>query len=293
MSAAEKIMFPVPRIAFRTVALAMNLSPVSERSFQFASEIARRYAATLLIAYIVPAGQVVDYPRDVEELKERLGKRLLQGVGGALPDIRQEVLIQHGAPCPLLIRYSSQNKADLIVLGPRDLTEPEKLIEGSMAEEIAHRVTVPVLTVGPKVCKGPEFKRVLYLTDFTFTSIRAIPFAVSIAESYGASLELLHVNDPDTGETPHEAAKKMHEFVQEEITNHGFGGVFGRLNLQFGQRTDRIVEFASDRDIDLLVLGQKRTSAIRARIAAHLTQGVASSVASLAPCAVLTVSDSA
>ena len=124
MSAAEKIMFPVPRIAFRAVTIAMDISPVSERSFQFASEIARRYAATLLIAYIVPAGQVVDYPREVEELKERLGKRLLQGVGGELPDIRQEVLIQHCAPCPLLIRYSSQNNADLIVLGTRDPSFP-------------------------------------------------------------------------------------------------------------------------------------------------------------------------
>ncbi len=293
MSTAERITFLVPRLAFRTVMLAIDRAPVPRRSFQFASEIARRFAATLLIAHIVPAGQLVDYPRDVEAFEEKLGKGLLESAGGTLPDVRHEVLIQHGAVCPLLLRYAVQHSADLIVLGTRDRAGLEKLIEGSLAEEMAYRATVPVLAIGPNVSKEPEFKKVLYLSDFSSTSTRAIPYAVSFAENCGASLELLHVDDPDTSESPHEAARRMKQFIREEIDNRGFGEGFGRPNIQFGQRIERIVEFASDRKIDVLVMGQKRTSAIRARIAAHLAGGMAYKLMALAPCAVLTVSDSA
>jgi len=292
VSTAETIMFRAPRLAFRTVMLAVDLSPLPERPFQLALKIARLYAATLLVAHIVPAEQVVDYPGDVDRLKVKLGKRLLQGVGGELPDVQQEVLIQHGDVCPLLIGHAAQHHADLIVLGTRDPVGLEKLIEGSVAGEVAHRVTVPVLTVGPKVFKAPEFGRVLYLTDFSDASAHAIPYAVSFAEDCGAALDLLHVNDPDTGETPHEAARKLREFVRDEIRNRGFGEVFGRMNLQFGPRTERIVEFASDRKIDIIVMGQRHTSPTRARIGAHLAGGMAQSLIALAPCAVMTVSDS-
>ena len=84
----------------------------------------------------------------------------------------------------------------------------------------------------------------------------------------------------------------MSRFVREEIRNRGFGDVFGRVDLQFGQRTERIVEFARDRKIDLIVMGQKHTSPIRAQITSHLPGGAAYNVIARVHCAVLTVPNS-
>jgi nucleotide-binding universal stress UspA family protein len=85
----------------------------------------------------------------------------------------------------------------------------------------------------------------------------------------------------------------MSKFVRDEIGGRGFGDVLGREELQYGERTERIVQFAADRNVDLIVAGQKHTSGILAWIAAHLPGGVAYNLAAEASCAVLTVPDSA
>jgi hypothetical protein len=104
---------------------------------------------------------------------------------------------------------------------------------------------------------------------------------------------VLDVNDAGTDKTPRRAAERMSIFGRDEIRGHGFGDVIGREELLFGERTERIVQLASDRNIDMIVMGQKHTSEIRARIAAHLPGGVAYNVIAKAQCAVWTVPDSA
>jgi nucleotide-binding universal stress UspA family protein len=272
----------------------MDLSRASLRAFQFASEIAVRYSATLLITDIVPAEEqfLVNYRRVMNDLEEEIRKSFPRAGGTESLDVRRIVLINHGGIGSSLAVGASQQNVDFIVLGTHGRTGLKKFTEGSKAEEIAQSVTIPVLTIGPEVSRSPGFKKLLYVTDFSSTSANAIPYAVSLARMYGASLDVLHVNDPGFEESPRQAAEGISRFVRDEIRNRGFSDVFGREELLFGERTERIVQFAADRNVDLIVMGQKRTSAIRARIAAHLPGGVTYNVITQARCAVLIVPDS-
>jgi nucleotide-binding universal stress UspA family protein len=294
VSTADTIMPPSRRLAFRAILLATDLSPASQLAFRFASDIARRYNADLLITHKAPGMEREGgiFQRAVDEMDESLGWNLSESEDGQRRTIRPDILINHGSLAALLSESAAQRNVDLIVLASHGRTGLEKLSEGSKAEEIAYSVNLPVLTIGPKVSRVPECKRLLYLTDFSSTSAHAIPYAASLAGKYGASLDILHVNDPDTEETPRDVGEGMSRFVRDEIRNRGFGDVFGRVDLQFGQRTERIVEFAGDRKIDLIVMGQKHTSPIRARIASHLPGGAAYNVITRVHCAVLTVPNS-
>lgn len=291
MSEAEPIMPPVPRLTFRTILYALDLSRASLCAFRFASEIAARYAATLLITHIVPAEEQLrsEYRRAMDALDEMLSESLVESGGLEVRDIRRDILIKQGSIGPALGMGAAQHNADLIVLGTHGWTGLQKLTDGSKAEEIAHSVAIPVLTIGPRVSRGPGFKRLLLVTDFSPISANPIAHAASLAEKFGASLDVLHVNDPDSEETPREATERMAEFIRIEIRKQGFSAVIGRSDLQFGRRSERIVQFATDQNIDMIVMGQKRTSGIRARIAAHLAGGLAYDVITRAPCAVLTV----
>ena len=270
-------MSPIPQLAIRTVLFAMDLSPASLRAFHFASEIAVRYEATLLIADIVPAEEklLTEYRRLVDDLEQKIGMSFRQAGGGKIRDIRRNVLIKHGGIGSSLAVEAAQQNVDLIVLGTNGWTGLRKFNEGSKAEGIAHSVAIPVLTIGPKVSRGPELKRLLYVTDFSPTAAKAIRYAVLLARKYRASLDVLHVNDPGTEEMPRQAAERMSIFGRDEIRGRGFGDVIGREELLFGETTERIVQFASDRNIDMIVMGQKHASEIRARIAVHLPGGVA------------------
>jgi nucleotide-binding universal stress UspA family protein len=280
---------------FRTVLFAMDLSPSSLLAFHYAAEIAHHFAATLLLTDIVPEEEkaLPEYGSVMAKFEEEIGMSVRETEGGELRDIRPNVMIKHTAIGSSLAAVVAQHNADLVVLGTHGRVGIQKVNEGSKAEEIAHVVTVPVLRVGPRVSRAPKFKRLLCVTDFSPTTANAILYAVSFARWYGASLDVLHVNDPGTGESPREAVEGMSNSVQYEIRRHGFDDVFCQEEVLFGESTERILHLAANRNIDMIVMGLRHTSEIRARIAAHLPGGVAHNVIAKAQCAVLTVPDSA
>jgi len=279
----------------RAVLFAMELSLSSLRAFHYASEIARHFEATLLITDIVLEEEKSspEYKRVMDKFEEEIGMSSREVAGGEIRDIRRNVVIKHTAIGSSLAAVVAQHNVDLVVLGTRGRVGIQKVTEGSKAEEIAHVVTVPVLTIGPNVSRAPELKRLLCVTDFSPTAATAIIYAVSFARRYGASLDVLHVNDPGTGESPREAVEGMSKFVRDEIRRPGFDDVFCQEEVLFGESTERILHLAANRNIDMIVMGLRHTSEVRARIAAHLPGGVAYNVIAKAQCAVLTVPDSA
>ena len=92
---------------------------------------------------------------------------------------------------------------DLIVLGTHGRTGAEKLLLGSVAEEIFRRSPVPVLTIGPGVRSSTHnagrFRRVLFATDLSPESLAAAPYAITLAQENQARLALLLVmRKPDS-----------------------------------------------------------------------------------------------
>ena len=142
------------------------------------------------------------------------------------------------------------------------------------------------------------FKTILVATDFSDASELALEYARVLAQRFGAGLRVLHVV-----ETPvplgselyiPEAMSVTERAVQEgqhhlAVTLAGVTGddVIGQVLV--GTAAKKIVEYAADHDIDLIVMGTHGRSAL-----AHLIMGsVAERVVRTAPCPVLTVHENA
>ena len=85
------------------------------------------------------------------------------------------------------LRYIAEAySADLIVIGTYGAEQWNLLVMGSVAESIAHSASCPVLTIGPRVFRGPKFqaslKHIVYATDFSAEAAHAAPYALSLAE---------------------------------------------------------------------------------------------------------------
>ena len=70
------------------------------------------------------------------------------------------------------------------------------------AEEILHTVPCPMLIIGPKVtqmklAKG-EPERIVYVTDFTISSLDGLAYALALAQDYDAQLRFVHVSEETT-----------------------------------------------------------------------------------------------
>ncbi len=142
-----------------------------------------------------------------------------------------------------------------------------------------------------------EIKNILFATDFSETSKKALDTAAYLQRALGASLHVVHVFDPSAFEMP--APYYFMPGVEEWIDKH-FSGIrnHGRTALddllpELGERASghflegraakQIVQFAKDHDIDLIVMGTHGHKGFN-----HLVMGsVAEHVLRNAPCPVM------
>jgi nucleotide-binding universal stress UspA family protein len=88
--------------------------------------------------------------------------------------------------------------ADLLVMGTHGRGGLDRLLLGSVAEKVLRKARCPVLTVPPQGAGAPAdipdlFERILCPVDFSESSLKALTYALSIAQEADARLLLMHV----------------------------------------------------------------------------------------------------
>jgi nucleotide-binding universal stress UspA family protein len=292
MSTASPLL--ASKIALRNILFATDLSPGSLLALPFAASIAQRYAGKLFLAHILPNEDYASVSSESRATLDRLESGAKEGLVGALGTLRNvdhEILTDHGSLRSRLLAVAEKCRVDLIVIGTHGWRGVKKLLRGSTAEEVACAASRPVLIVGPHVSTPPEFNHILYETDFSPMSARAIRMAFSLSETYDASLLCLHVNDWDSMEPPIAAASKTVEFFDEQVHRYRGSRLAERckLRVEFGSRPERILHIAATHAIDLIIMGVPSSNGIRARIASHLPGSAAYDVVAEAACPLLTV----
>jgi nucleotide-binding universal stress UspA family protein len=186
-----------------------------------------------------------------------------------------------------------QNGIDLIVVGTHGRRGLRKLLLGSVAEEVFRRAPCPVLTVGPKTTEtrsiDVKLGHILYPVEFVPDSSDAAAYAVSLAEAHHAKLTYMKVFG-DMVPFPEEKAhvrEPVKRWIDDHIPAESDLNERTSFELGFGSAAEAILKFASDRDVDLIVMGVRRLDPV---MAAHLPQSdTAYEVVRTAPCPVLTV----
>jgi len=134
-------------------------------------------------------------------------------------------------------------------------------------------------------------KRILVPIDFGQTSDAALAYGVQLARMFGARLHLLHVFDVATGirEYPVPAVDASDSKTLDQLAAQLSGTERRELRpvceSRLGAPADEILDFASQRDIDLIVMGTHG----REGIARALLGSVAETVVRRSACPVLTV----
>lgn len=105
-----------------------------------------------------------------------------------------------------------------------------------------------------------HIKRILCPIDFSEYNIAANEYASMLARSTGARIIYLHTHVPDIYESPpayFDAAKETRDLTRkmEEFVKPIGGGIASSYVIEFGLPTDRIVHYANNSEIDLIVMG--------------------------------------
>jgi nucleotide-binding universal stress UspA family protein len=290
---------PKSRVAPKKILLATDFSPASEAALPHALAIAGHSGCKLYVAHVIcPEFRDLLPPESTATMLQHARGFTGQKLEPLLSAVRQrgiscQSLIGEGAIWEVLLDMIQQNDIDLIVVGTHGRRGLSKQLLGSVAEEVFRMAPCPVLTVGPKTSETPsmdvQLGHILYPVEFVPDSSAASAYAVSLAEEYHAKLTYMKVFE-DMVPSPEEKAQ-----IQEPVRHWMDAHIPTESDLRertsfepgFGPAAEAILKFATDRSVDLIVMGVRRLDPV---MAAHFDKpDTAYKVVCTAPCPVLTV----
>lgn len=192
-------------IEIRRILCPTDFSEFSERARHYATVLARWYESQIEALHVVqqmlPHGDAAPIlpswsllnPDICAKLRERLDEFIAPALELGL---EATAAVREGDAAGEILREATARETDLVVMGTHGRGGFQHLVLGSVTEKVLRRCACPVLTVpraAPDETHPAPFKRLLCPVDFSEPSLRALRYALSLAQESNAELLLLHV----------------------------------------------------------------------------------------------------
>jgi nucleotide-binding universal stress UspA family protein len=276
-------MFP-----FRNILFPTDFTPHARAALKYAAAFAREGQGRIVL-FSVQEGSV---PANLLTLPERVfdepDQRWLQQLRAEVKDILADPLLDglevdpviiEGEPAQEIARAVRDFQIDLVTVVTHGRKGLSRALWGSTAEEIIAEAPCPVLTIRPPQRDFVEHReshteirlnRVLLATNFRPSSLHASQVAAGLAGDSNAELHAIYVIGDYMEQMaemfPESAGAKvsqLREYVTEKMaTFEREAG--GRIitHIAEGRPYEEIVRLATEKDVDLIVIGTSIHSSI-------------------------------
>jgi len=142
---------------FSRILVGLDGSDYSLKALDLAIDLAKKYQSQLVLVHVVmrqiyainpPEAGVLAGTAIVRELEEDGKAILAKGEGSVkVQGVPVETRLRQGVPAEELLRAAADEKADLIVLGSRGLSQVKAFFLGSVSDKVSHHARCPTLIV--------------------------------------------------------------------------------------------------------------------------------------------------
>lgn len=259
----------------------IDFSEFSERAYDYAQSLAHHYKAELLLEHVVqPLTAPYPYyafPESINQIRsnvrEDAEKQLQDFVKAHTRNGTQpEPIVQEGVVTESIVSLATQRSIDLIVMGTHGRHGFDRLTTGSVTEKVLRKACCPVLAVrkpahdfvNPQEKENQvRLRKILFCTDFSEHSERALKYALSLAMEYQAELTLLHVLEdiPTTSDlqsTTAEVARRLEKLIPHEAPTL----CTVKPTVRLGKPYQEIIQLALEAQTDLVIMGVRGRNAL-------------------------------
>jgi nucleotide-binding universal stress UspA family protein len=285
------------RIALTNVLLTTDFGDVSGTALSYAAAVAQDFGGTVFVAHVVSPEPYLPVPLDplpieADRVWQIAQVKLAEFLHAhALGDTPHKEIMKRGELWTVLSEIIQNNQIDLLVTGTHGRQGLKRLLLGSQAERIYRQAKCPVLSVGPRVAALSRAqwtpKRILFPTDGSEVSLHALPYALSLAEQYEATLTLLQMLPLIPWQYQKSEADVAEKALRALVPVDAEAWCKPEYVVEFEFPAEGILRVARERNAELIVMGVRKSA--MAAVSAHLPWPIASEVVSQASCPVLTV----
>ena len=198
-------------IDIQRILCPVDFSDSSRHAMNHAVAIAKWYGAAVTMFHVCAPVQISAYASVASMMPSTLvGGENRNDVLDAMKKQAAEVdepsspfgvEIGEGDAAKEIVARAAAERIDLIVMGTHGRSGFERLMLGSVTEKVLRKAGCPVLTVPPRVADASTspsavFKRLVCAIDFSDCSMRALDYAMSLAQESNSTLTVLHVIEP-------------------------------------------------------------------------------------------------
>lgn len=244
--------------AVRAAGRAIRLADVLDATVE-----AVHVVDTVSVAGPFDAGGVSEeYLAEIEADREGLVEEV-----AALAPVSEsvETTVLHGRPANRIVEYAAEVDADLIAMGTRGQTGIERLLMGSVTEQVLRQSPVPVFTTLATDDTEPVYgySDVLVPTDGSDTAAAALDHAIEIADATDARVHSLSVAEP-TVVLQRLGGGPAGETVDESVGRQATAPLLERVRdagleasgaVREGTPDEEILDYVDEQDVDLVVIG--------------------------------------
>jgi nucleotide-binding universal stress UspA family protein len=293
----------LPQVQLKNIAVLTDLGSNADGPLRFAASMAQCYGAKLMVAHACPSGSYIDAAPELSPaaapsegvLQKRAEEKIMSLIGGTvLPQSMVSTVVSSSSVADLLEQLVLR-KPDLLVLATHARSGISKWKTGSVTEEVFRRAKWPVLVLPPALSNaemtGSQFQRVLFTTDLSDGSARALAYAVGITGHHAGHLIALHVDHDGTAFYFERliAMKRLEEWLHRQTLTHQEMAKIECV-VRFGTSAVEIKKAVSLYKAEVIVLGARGFGALSG-LASHFVGGTAYEVACSSECPVLIVPD--
>jgi nucleotide-binding universal stress UspA family protein len=293
-------------LEIKLILCPIDFSEFSVRAYQHALSLAEHYRSRLVAQhtvelshypyadYVASTGDYADFCRALhedgrQELQEFAKKHTHH-------EIQPELAINEGAAPDCILSFAHTHKVDLIVMGTHGRRGFDRLVLGSVTNRVMRKAECPVMAIsklppeqvasGELRRHGHHLNRIMLCTDFSTNAERALNYAISATEEYGAELTLLHVLEeaPSPAKAENAVATATTQ-LDKLISAEQRKTLKFKTAVRIGKPYQQIIQLAEESQIDLIAMGVSGRGALDRAVFGSTTYRVIQ----LGPCPVLTV----
>jgi len=231
-----------------------------------AALIAKKTRATVTILHIMQELRLgYTLPQNIQD--ELLGsieqhaKTIINSAHALFSEekVKADAEMFSGDPADNILEFSKEGY-DLIIMGAHGENEKEAYALGSVTKKVMMHTRCPTLIVK----KVSPISSLLVCVDGSENSIKALDYALKLAEKMGSKITLLNVQERRLYESSPKAAEELGEKILSKALNAiGKRKLKVSKKLKFGVPSDVIVEVAEKGKHDLIILGSRGLGTVK------------------------------
>lgn len=278
----------------------VDFSEFSAKAYAYALSLARHYDAKLFIQHVTEPALALYESYMSPEIIEDVYSRQLADVHEKMDtlvkshpadEVKLETVVGLGVAADSILSFAAERAVDLIAMGTHGRRGLDHAMMGSTLERVLRKARCAVLAIHKPIrnfvnaesADSPiQLRRILWCTDFSENSPRALEFALSLAFEYNAEITLLHVLE---GNSDSDQERHAAELLERAIPDEARTWARAVTLVLKGEPYQRIIEHADQAQTDLIVMGVRGRNIVNLAVFGSTT----ARVIQLGPCPVLTV----